>query len=95
MNFGFAFIILLAMIGASMGMFYIAANAPQTANVDAYSRIDGKQENITRGNVTAAAPVGMNLVGYGAVIVALIIVVIAAWAVIASMNHGTFTSRRY
>jgi hypothetical protein len=83
MNFGFVFIILAAVCAATIGMVYIASNAQSDAPVDSFGRTTMESDNITRGNVTATMPIAIDVMGYVAIVVALLLIVMAIVAVAA------------
>jgi len=93
MNFGFVFIILMAICAATVGMFYIASTAQTDAPVDSYGRTVSQSDNLTRSNVTATMPTGITVMGYAAIVVALLLIVMAVVAIVAG-SRG-FGSTRY
>lgn len=93
MKMGFAILILLTLCIGVLGLFYIATHAQPTANIDSYNRTDSVNTNLTRGNVTAAMPVGFTILSIAAIIVGLLIVVIAIAVVANSSKHTRISYR--
>ena len=93
MNAGFVFLVLFVICAGTFGMIYVASNTNTSQNVDSYDRIDSKTTNLTRGNVTSLSPVGINIMGYAAIIVGFIAVV----SIIVGITYSagtTFSHRR-
>lgn len=94
MNFGILFVILIAIVGSTFGMILIGAHMNDNAPPDSYGREPTQVTNLTKENVTAVMPVGINLMGYAAYIVGFIIVVVAILGLIALMGKGNYGSHR-
>ena len=95
MNAGFIFIILIAICGATVGMIFVASQANTTATVDTFGRADDQTTNLTRDNTTATMPVGITTMGYGAIVVALIAIVVFVGALIAALKMTNGHGRGY
>lgn len=73
MNIGGLAVLLLVVCGGVLGLVLVMSHANMAAPVDSAGATTGLQDNLTRDNVTATAPVITSLAGGIALIVGVLI----------------------
>lgn len=93
MNIGFIFVVLLAVIAGTLGMVFVASHTSTAVTADSYGKMPVNEVNMTKQNVTDTMPTGINIMGFIAVIVAVLIVVAAIAAITLGGRKGYSSSR--
>lgn len=93
MNVGFIFVVLLAVIAGVFGMIFVASHTSTDVPADSYGRMPDNATNMTKQNVTDTMPIGINIMGFVAIIVAFLTVVAIIAAVVWKGGKGYSSSR--
>ena len=94
MNVGAVVFLLLLLAVGVFGMIFVASHVSTTPTADVYGRMPANSTNMTQQNMTATAPTGINLMGYAAVVVGILVVVVAGVAIASAAGGGYGTGNR-